>query len=446
MAPEINKWTRIALPSLFGGLFFAGAAAVNQGVFLRHDDISLPTLLLPFIIGLSVIGVFSWLLFNNREQRGKQLAAEEELLQSEARYRDIIEGTTDLVTVVDGKGRFLFVNHMAEKVYGYSAEDCIGKLAFDFIHPDDRDETMAAFGQWLEKKEPTVTFENRQMHRDGSFRHMQWIIQYHRGHKGDAAKFMSTARDITEQKNLEAQLRQSQKLEVVGQLTGGVAHDFNNLLTVMMGNAEMLEDKVKGDVEAAGELKAISIAVERAAALTERLLAFSRQQTLTPERANIARLIGGLEDMLRRSLGELIELEIHKEDDLWPAYIDTHQFENVLINLAVNARDAMPDGGVLVFETGNVTLDAVATVDHEDLSPGDYVSIVVRDNGCGMSADVRERVFEPFFTTKGVGEGSGLGLSMVFGFIKQSHGHLELISEEGRGTTITLYLPRASED
>ncbi|MBT5109623.1 MAG: PAS domain S-box protein [Rhodospirillaceae bacterium] len=253
------------------------------------------------------------------------------------------------------------------------------------------------------------------------------------------------ATDISERKGIEDQLRQAQRMEAVGQLTGGVAHDFNNLLFVMLGNAEMLEFEISGDDAAQTKVEAIKLAVKRASSLTQRLLAFSRQQALSPVSANVSSLIDGLEEMLGRTLGETIELKIEPATDLWPASIDPHQFENALVNLAINARDAMPKGGSLNISTANVTLDKAFAARHEEVTPGDYVKVSVGDTGVGMTPEVLTKVFEPFFTTKDIGAGSGLGLSMVYGFVKQSEGHITIDSEVDHGATINLYLPRSLE-
>ncbi len=249
--------------------------------------------------------------------------------------------------------------------------------------------------------------------------------------------------DVTEQKKLEKQLRQSQKMEAVGQLTSGVAHDFNNLLAVMLGNAELLEDVIEEDEEAEDNIRAIKEAVNRASSLTGRLLAFSRQSTLAPVAADICEVIGGLSDLLQRAMGETVALRVKDTAGLWPAIIDTNQFENALVNLALNARDAMHQGGVLTIETTNITLDETYAEQYDEVIPGDYVEVAVSDTGTGMPSDVLEKAFEPFFTTKEVGKGSGLGLSMVFGFVKQSNGHITIYSEVGHGTTFKLYMPRS---
>ena len=254
---------------------------------------------------------------------------------------------------------------------------------------------------------------------------------------------INVAVDITDHKASEVALQQAQRMEAVGQLTGGVAHDFNNLLAVMMGNAELLVEAVGDDEEAKQSIEAIQAAVDRGASLTSRLLAFSRQSILSPVTTNVTGTVGGLHDMLRRSLGETIDLRVEETPDLWPATIDPHQFENALVNLALNARDAMPRGGTLTIETANTALDETTAAQHEDVMPGDYVQVAVSDTGTGISPEILEKVFEPFFTTKDVGEGSGLGLSMVFGFVKQSKGHIAIYSEVGHGTTVKLYLPRS---
>jgi signal transduction histidine kinase/ActR/RegA family two-component response regulator len=240
-------------------------------------------------------------------------------------------------------------------------------------------------------------------------------------------------------------LRRAQRMEAVGQLTGGIAHDFNNLLAIMIGNAEVLEQIVAGNDRAKSHARHIITAVERGSSLTSRLLAFSRQQTLAPTTTNIGLLVDGLQDMLKRSLGETIELHVHADMDLWYAIVDPHQFENALVNLAVNARDAMPRGGKLDISAANITLDEIFVAQHEELLSGDYVMIRVTDTGHGVPSELLSKVFEPFFTTKDVGKGSGLGLSMVYGFVKQSEGHVTINSTLGESTSVTVFLPRSQE-
>jgi PAS domain S-box-containing protein len=258
----------------------------------------------------------------------------------------------------------------------------------------------------------------------------------------NSRSFIGSITDLTEFKNIEKKLFHAQRIQVAGQLSGGIAHDFNNLMGVMIGNAELLKQSVGGDAKALLRIERIKAAVRRGASLTDRLLAFSRKQRLTPKATDIDRLIEGLDDVLQRLLGETIKVECVANSELWLSMADRLQLEHALISLAENAQDAMPNGGTLTVETTNATLDKAFTEQCEELTPGDYVKISVRDNGTGMTREVRNKAFEPYFTTKDVGQGSGLGLSMVYGFAKQSGGHVAICSEAKEGTTVNIYLPR----
>lgn len=336
-------------------------------------------------------------------------------------------------------------NKSAQEIFGYAADEAIG------LHPSEiivtakiKDEINSAYKLLLAQKGGSQnTIESTT--KDGRIIICDWyntpIIDLYGAVTGVASLIL----DITERKNLEDQLRQAQKMEAVGQLTGGIAHDFNNLLAIMLGNSEMLEDKVADDKDASLQLYNLMKAVDRAASLTDRLLTFSRQQTLSPVNTGVWDLVDGLADMLQRTLGETIDLKVARSSDLWPASIDPHQFENALVNLAINARDAMPNGGMLTIEAANVILDETYAGQNEEVTPGEYVKVAVTDTGIGMTPEVLTKVFEPFYTTKGVGEGSGLGLSMVYGFAKQSNGHVTIYSEEGQGTTVKLYMPRSEK-
>lgn len=338
------------------------------------------------------------------------------------------------------------------------------------LHPDDAPVTHAAV-ETARSSDGFYRAEYRSRMQDGGFK---WLATHGRisfSPDGTANAFAGVIQDISERKRAEAELRelneslerrvaaaiaereqaeealrQAQKMEAVGQLTGGLAHDFNNLLTVVTGNIDMAgRALVATGIEDARVRRALDSAMkgaERAAALTQRLLAFSRRQPLAPKALDVDKLVLGMSDMLNRSLGEMVKLEIVTAPGLWRVEADPNQLESSLLNLAVNARDAMPQGGNLVIETANARLDEDYSAAHAEVAPGLYVMIAVTDTGTGMPKKVQERVFEPFYTTKEVGKGTGLGLSMVYGFVKQSGGHVKIYSEEGEGTTIKIYLPR----
>ena len=250
-------------------------------------------------------------------------------------------------------------------------------------------------------------------------------------------------KQIEQREEVESQLRQAQKMEAIGQLTGGIAHDFNNMLGVVMGSLDLMGRRIKnGDFAIERFLEAASQATVRAAALTHRLLAFARQQPLEPKPIDVNNLISGMSDLMRSTLGEQIQIETVMAAGVWTASADPHQLESAILNVAINARDAMPDGGKLTIETGNTYLDEAYVRQHGDVEPGQYVMVAVSDNGSGMAPDIAARVFDPFFTTKPSGKGTGLGLSQVFGFIKQSRGHIKIYSEVGCGTAVKIYLPR----
>ena len=353
------------------------------------------------------------------------------------------ELSQDLLGVANGQGYFESANPAWEEVLGWSRQELMAMPFRELVHPDDLAATEAELAR-LARGERTRGFENRYRAKDGSYRWLSWTAV------PDGGLNYSAARDITEQKEraaeLEAareQLRQSQKLEAVGQLTGGLAHDFNNLLAAIGGSLELMRRRGLEGRQADLE-RYIGVAhgaVKRAAALTHRLLAFSRRQTLEPKSVNLNRLVNGMEDLLRRTLGPGIALENVAAVGLWNVHADPSQLENALLNLCINARDAMPEGGTLVIETANRWIDA-RSAPGRDLPAGQYVSLTVSDNGVGMSAEVAARAFDPFFTTKPIGMGTGLGLSMIYGFAKQSGGQVRIYSEVGQGTSVSIYLPR----
>ncbi|KAE9628645.1 ATP-binding protein [Parasedimentitalea maritima] len=377
-------------------------------------------------------------------------ASETELRVNEARYKEASHiAHLGHWTYDQQADKLLHCSDELANIHGVSTDTYVAMISsiekdIERVHPDDR-ELYAEVIRDAQKHGTPFDVEYRIIRPDGIVRHLREIGEPIFDDAGTLIQERGTIQDITDRKELEDQLRHSQRMEAVGQLTGGVAHDFNNLLAVMLGNAELLEDLAGEDQDANNNIEAIKAAVARASSLTGRLLAFSRQSALVPVAADVDELIGGLYDMLQRALGETVELRIESTVGLWAAMTDKHQFENALVNLTLNARDAMPQGGLLTIETANVTLGETYAAQYEEVEPGDYVRVSVSDTGTGIPPDVLAKVFEPFFTTKEVGKGSGLGLSMVFGFVKQSSGHITIYSEVDHGTSVKLYIPRSQD-
>jgi PAS domain S-box-containing protein len=351
----------------------------------------------------------------------------------------IFDTSLDLILVVDRRGFFLRVSPSSLAILGYRPEEMIGRSAKDFVHPDDLESTRSNM-KLARRGGLTRNFECRYIHKTGRPVMLAWKGVWSEPDE----QYFFIGRDMTERIALEGQLRHSQKMEAIGQLTGGVAHDFNNILTVIIGMNEIMADAVANDPRLKEVAETIDEAATRGAQLTQRMLAFARKQPLNARHLDLNDVIGRTAAILRRTLGEDIAVKTVFADALWPALADPSQTEDAILNLAVNARDAMPKGGQLVIETANVHLDEHYAAQNAEVSPGDYVAVTVTDSGTGMPPDVVERVFEPFFTTKEVGRGTGLGLSMVYGFVKQSRGHVKIYSEVGHGTSIKLYLPRAA--
>ncbi len=390
--------------------------------------------------GVRVIGVIYDISDSKAaEAKLRELARTlEQRVEARTQERDRIwNSSRDLFGVVGPDGLYRAVNPAWRTLLGYDEDDVVGHDFREFVEAGD---AQTALARWAESR-PGASLEDydaRMRAKDGSLRWVNWTVIP----QGDA--FYAIGRDVTERKQLEEQLRQSQKMEAVGQLTGGLAHDFNNMLTGVIGGLDMVRRRLAaGRVEEAERFIDTAVAsAERAAALTHRLLAFSRRQTLDPRPVDVNQLIASMEDLLRRTLGEQVDLAVSLAPDLWTTLSDANQLESALLNLAINARDAMPEGGRLTVETCNARLDAAYTDAIEGLSPGQYVVASVSDTGMGMGPEVLARVFDPFFTTKPLGQGTGLGLSMVYGFARQSSGHVDIHSEPGVGTTVKLYLPR----
>ena len=368
----------------------------------------------------------------------------ERRVDERTRERDRIwRNSPDLMGVLGADGVFTDVNPAWASILGWPPADVVGKRIDALVHPDDRANAENALVRASVGVLPT--FECRVLHLDGSYRSVAWTA----APEGNA--IFAFGRDITPDKEqkmalalAEEQLRQSQKMEAIGQLTGGIAHDFNNMLASVYGSIQLIQRKVEtGKLEGIDTLlERASASTQRATSLTQRLLAFARRQSLDIRRVDVVHLVESLEEMLVRTIGPTMSLKIDLAADLWSARIDAGQLENALLNLVINARDAMPEGGHLSIEAENVEIDAAHAASQVEVNAGDYVVVRVTDDGAGMPAKVIARVFEPFFTTKPIGQGTGLGLSMVYGFVKQAGGHIRIQSEVGSGTTVSLFLPR----
>jgi two-component system, cell cycle sensor histidine kinase and response regulator CckA len=312
----------------------------------------------------------------------------------------------------------------------------------ELIHPDDHKMAERALAE-APTRDVTERIEFRVKHKDGSWRTL-WSNARNLLANPDVGALVLNSRDVTNERRLEEQLQQSQRLESIGRLAGGIAHDFNNLLTAILGSAAFLEEDPTLNATSLGDVREIVRAGRRASELTNQLLAFARKRVIRPQNVALGQIIASQDLFLRRVLGEQVELKTHLTDELWPVFADPAQLEQVIVNLAVNARDAMKDGGKLTLEAQNVMLDKSFASMHAEVKPGPYVLLVVSDTGEGIPPEVLPHIFEPFFTTKAVGAGTGLGLATVYGIIRQSDGHIWVYSEPGVGTTCKIYLPRAA--
>ena len=544
----------IATAIIMPGFLFLGDLRVGWQLMM---DMSLP-------YGSAIfLGIFLGGLLMNREEARYQI--ELSFRASEKRYRALVEGTQDLITYTDSDGKLTFVNHVAGRIWGYAPPECLGRSAFDFIHPDDRPRTITWFEQCLAAKIQQAAIENRQVNaKTGQSHFILWSSSFHYNDSGELVGVGSIARDITEHKEaeallrasearyrslfeyvpdgilitdqqgrildanpmmcrmlghdlgeltalhsseivspsetpnleptlsqpefksgdfqtwrfrrkddsvfaaevlvapmpdenllamvrditprqeLEARLLQSQKMESIGQLAGGIAHDFNNILVPIMGYIELTMMQLEPGHKLQKNLERVREAAERAAGLTQQILAFSRKQVLEMKPLDLNEVVTGFSAMIQRLIGEDIEFHSVQAPDLHSVNADKGQLDQILLNLVVNAREAMPNGGSLTIETANAFLDAEHEKQHgEDQPPGQYVMLAVSDTGSGMDAETRSHIFEPFYTTKPLGESTGLGLATVFGIVKQHGGIIWVYSEPGRGTTFKIFLPRA---
>jgi PAS domain S-box-containing protein len=378
------------------------------------------------------------------DQRLQDLNAtlEQRVAEASADLDRVWRNASDMFVVIDSAGVFQRVNPATHRILGWSAEDMLSRAVFDFVHPDDVEPTLGALQHAQGDRLPT--FENRYKTKDGGYKTISWVAA------PEGELIYAYGRDVTDVKEQQEQLaiaqealRQSQKMEAVGQLTGGLAHDFNNIIAGISGSLDMMSIRLaQGRIsELDRYIAGAAGASRRAAGLTQRLLAFSRRQTLDPKPTNLNTLVNGMLELVNRSMGPEIHVETAGAAGLWTTSVDAGQLENALLNLCINARDAMPDGGKLTIETSNRWMDDRMARQHA-LHPGQYVSLCVSDTGSGMSPEVIERAFDPFYTTKPIGQGTGLGLSMVYGFAGQSGGAVRIYSEVGQGTMVCIYLPR----
>lgn len=446
-----------------------GLIAAQQGLYRARErevarQVWITSLAMLLAAAIAVAGVV-WLFVLRNREFARRARAEEELRTLNAELEErvqaqtadvrrsrellntIIENIPDTIFLKDVKDdcRYLLINQAGEKLLGRERAELVGRVDHELFpraeaHLCQKEdlEIVATGTARMTAERPITTGSGRRLvesrkvpvaDTDGEQRFVLGIV-----------------RDVTDQKATEDQLRQLQRMDALGRLTGGIAHDFNNLLAIILGSAEMLRERVEGDSEMTEIADEAIGAVSHGAELVQRMLAFARMQHLEPTVVDLNERLPALTALLRRTLGERIAIRVQPAPDLWKAMVDPTQIDDALVNLSINSRDAMPEGGSLTIETGNAVLDEDYVAHHSEVSPGEYVMLAVSDTGTGMSPEVIARAFEPFFTTKPPGEGTGLGLSQVYGWVKQSGGHIKIYSERGHGTTIKLYLPRAAAD
>jgi PAS domain S-box-containing protein len=404
---------------------------------LRKDGSTFP---IHLSVGESAVGGMRFFTGTIVDLSAKR-AAEQRFEREQALFRAIFESLPDPLVVCDTGGAIRLVNPSFTRVFGYGEPEVLGESGALLLEAPETWQDLVpgqAAARPANANPSTATFHRK----SGEVFPAETVAGAIRGSSGSDLGWLMLIHDVTVERQQEALLLKAQRLEAVGQLTGGVAHDFNNLLTVILGNIELLEPKLGDDLSRTLATEARE-AAEMGARLTDRLLTFARRQRLETQSLNLNEFVLGLTELLRRTIGAPIDLSTALAPDLWPTVADPGQFESAVLNLVLNARDAMPDGGRLVIETFNATLDAATVASAPDMAAGDYVVLSVADTGHGMPPEVRARAFEPFFTTKGAGKGSGLGLATIYGFARQSGGNVTIYSEPGRGTTVNLYLPRA---
>jgi len=366
--------------------------------------------------------------------------AAEALRGSEARFRALVENSYDAVALIDGDAKIVYASASTTRLLGYSPAELVGRNPLDLIHPDDLPYARERFAAAAERPDAAVVAEYRVRHRDGSWRSIEGVGVNRIAEPGIGA-IVANFRDITERKQLEERLRRAHRMDAVARLAGAIAHDYNNLLTVILGSAEILLHDLPAAYARRDDLEQIKAAASRAAELTRQVLAYSRQQVLTPRMLDVNALIGGMERVLQPLVGGGVELQLQLGGGIGTVRADPVQLEQAIVNVVLNAREAMPSGGRLTLATADVAVDEAFARDHDPMSPGRYVTVAVRDQGVGMDAETRGHLFEPFFTTKPGRHGAGLGLATTYGIIKQSGGYIWAESAVGEGSTFTIYLP-----
>lgn len=439
---EIQSWKQSGLYESAQKALFTGETTTVQSEINTTSglDLWLHVIFTPFRSSGELCLMTMFEDFTERKQ------SEERIKASEERYRNLVETTSEFIWEVDPEGRYTYASPRVKDKLGYSPEEVMGLKAFDLMPEKEARRIIPIIQEIFAKRKPISAIENINRHKDGHLVTFETTGVPVLGPNGELKGYRGIGRDVSERKFLEEQLQQSQKMESIGRLAGGVAHDFNNILTAQMGFCELMMLKLRPEDPLAEDLAQIDACVEKAAALTRQLLAFSRRQILQPIVYDLNELVLNLDKMLRRLIGEDLSLVTVMASGPMMVKTDPGQMEQVLVNLAVNARDAMPDGGKLTIALSPVEFVEPYTNGHMGVVPGRYVMLTMSDTGCGMDNETRSHIFEPFFTTKAKGKGTGLGLSTVYGIVNQSGGTIWVYSEPGQGTTFKIYLPQVEAE
>jgi two-component system cell cycle sensor histidine kinase/response regulator CckA len=451
-SPGLILLVFVAIAAVLGGIRPALASATIASAFVvvdasapgqlfQYDSVSISRLVVNVATTFVMAGLVGGI--QERLERQRELVA---MQRSEARQRALTDPASEAIMTIDANSNVLAANPATVELFGYPMDQIVGHSITKLMAPAKRDRHLGAIGRYMASGRRTIPWHGAELRAmDAGGREFPVEVSIGEYGSGEERRFTGIVRDISRRKEIEAQLLQAQKMDAIGRLAGGVAHDFNNLLTAIGGYAELVGSSFDPADPRQSHVSGIRQATEHAASLTRQLLTFSRGQELRPTVVELSQVVVTIEPMLRRLLGEQIELVVKATPDAWSTIADRSQIEAILINLAVNAKDAMVDGGTLTIETANVELDERYRLHHAEVTPGEYVAITVTDTGAGMDAVTMAHIFEPFFTTKDPGSGTGLGLATVYGTVRQSGGHVWVYSEPGEGTTFKIYLPRTTE-